>query len=345
MWTQRPIVEKHDRYTFYHPFTEGVAAILCDLPAKFGTAVMFHVTLYFMTDLRRTASAFFTYFVFMFFIVLTMSMVFRTLGSLSRTLEQTMAPASIVVLLCIVYTGFVIPVPYMKPWLSWFRRLNPMAYAYESLMINEVRVDFRSCMEPNTDGGGKFDGREFPCTSTVPTGPDYSTQAGMSGKVCPVVGAQSGEANVQGSLYLHLKYGFEMSHLWRNFGIIIALMLVFCAVHLLATEYIPAQRSKGEVLLFQRGHRKTRPQRPSESDEAAASPMFAQDVNKQLGDDTHGKRAETLQTILQQSSVFHWNNLNYEIKTKHGTKTILNNISGWVKPGTLTALMVMTLTT
>jgi ATP-binding cassette subfamily G (WHITE) protein 2 (PDR) len=131
MWAQRPIVEKHDRYTFYHPFTEGVAAILCDLPAKFGTAVMFHVTLYFMTNLRRTASAFFTYFVFMFFIVLTMSMVFRTLGSLSRTLEQTMAPASI-------------PVPYMKPWLSWFRRLNPMAYAYESLMINEVCVDSRS---------------------------------------------------------------------------------------------------------------------------------------------------------------------------------------------------------
>lgn len=138
MWAQRPIVEKHNRYALYHSWTEGMASILCDIPAKFGTSVMFHVTLYFMTKLRRTASAFFTYFAFMFFIVLAMSMVFRTLGSLSRTMEQTMAPASIIVLLCIVYTGFVIPVPYMKPWLSWFRRLNPMAYAYESLMINEV---------------------------------------------------------------------------------------------------------------------------------------------------------------------------------------------------------------
>ena len=153
MWAQRPIVEKHDRYALYHPFTEGVAAILCDLPAKFGTTAMFHVTLYFMTNLRRTASAFFTYVVFMFFIVLTMSMVFRTLGSLSQILEQTMAPASIVVLLCIVYTGFVIPVPYMAPWLSWFRRLNPMAYAYESLMINEVRVALIFRMGPDTDNG------------------------------------------------------------------------------------------------------------------------------------------------------------------------------------------------
>lgn len=141
MWAQRPIVEKHNRYALYHPWTEGMASILCDIPAKFGTSVMFHITLYFMTKLRRTASAFFTYFAFMFFIVLAMSMVFRTLGSLSRTMEQTMAPASIIVLLCIVYTGFVIPVTYMKPWLSWFRRLNPMAYAYESLMINEVCSD------------------------------------------------------------------------------------------------------------------------------------------------------------------------------------------------------------
>jgi ATP-binding cassette, subfamily G (WHITE), member 2, PDR len=50
-----------------------------------------------------------------------------------------------------------------------------------------------------------------------------------------------------------------------------------------------------------------------------------------------------VQTILQQSSVFHWNNLSYEVETKNGTKEILNNISGWVKPGTLTALMVITL--
>ncbi|KUI58463.1 ABC transporter CDR4 [Cytospora mali] len=324
MWSQRPIVEKHDRYAFYHPFTEGVASILCDLPAKFSTSVMFQITLYFMTNLRRTASAFFTYFVFMFIIVLTMSMVFRSLGSLSRTMEQTMAPASIVVLLCIVYTGFVIPVPYMKPWLSWFRRLNPMAYAYESLMINE------------------FDGREFSCSSTVPTGPGYSDRVHMSGKVCPVVGAEPGMPDVQGSSYLLLKYGYEPNHLWRNMGIIIAMMIIFCVVHLLASEYISAQRSKGDVLLFQRGYSKNHSQRAPDSEKAVESPIFAQDVNKQEDRNGLNRYSETVQNILQQSSVFHWNNLSYEVKTKQGTRKILNNINGWVKPGTLTALMGVT---
>ncbi|KAF7867296.1 hypothetical protein EAF04_005379 [Stromatinia cepivora] len=318
MWAQRPIVEKHDRYAFYHPFTEAVAAILCDLPVKVGTTVMFHVTLYFMTNLRRTASAFFTYVVFMFFIVLTMSMVFRTLGSLSRTLEQTMAPASVIVLLCIVYTGFVIPVPYMKPWLSWFRRLNPMSYAYESLMINE------------------FKDREFTCSSTIPTGPGYSTQAGMSGKICPVVGAKPGESDVQGSSYLLLKYGYEPSHLWMNFGIINALMIIFCTIHLLAAEYIPAQRSKGEVLLFHRGHGKKQSQRGLDAENPDVSPIFAQDIDKQVASEACDEHSEA---ILRPSSVLHWNNLSYEVQTKKGPKKILNKIDGWVKPGTLTALM------
>jgi ATP-binding cassette subfamily G (WHITE) protein 2 (PDR) len=165
----------------------------------------------------------------------------------------------------------------------------------------------------------------------------------MSSKVCPVVGAMPGESNVQGSLYLLLKYGYEPSYLWINFGIIIAMMMIFCTIHLLAAEHIPAQRSKGEVLLFQRGQSKNQLQRAPDSENAAASPIFAQDINKQADPDAYEKLPETVQTILQQSSVFHWNNLSYEVKTKNGAKKILNNINGWVKPGTLTALMVIAL--
>ncbi|TVY80888.1 ZEB2-regulated ABC transporter [Lachnellula suecica] len=324
MWAQRPIVEKHNRYALYHPFTEGLAAIICDLPAKVCTSIMFHVTLYFMTNLRRSASAFFTYIVLMFFIVLTMSMAFRTLGSLSRTLEQTMAPASIIVLLCIVYTGFVIPVPYMKPWLSWFRRINPMAYAYESLMINE------------------FSGRDFPCSSTIPTGPSYLQQAGMSGKVCPVVGAKPGNSEVQGSSYLLLKYGYKPSHVWRNFGIIVVFMIIFCVIHLLAVEYIPAQRSKGDLLLFQRGHIKEPPRRAPDRENTSRSSMFGRDSEMLFVQEAYVKRHDTAQPSSQQSSEFHWLDLSYEIRTKNGMKRLLKNIDGWVKPGTLTALMGVT---
>jgi ABC-type multidrug transport system permease subunit len=140
MWAQRPIVEKHHRYAFYHPFTEAIASMICDLPNKILISILFHLPVYFLTNLRRSASAFFTYWILMFATILAMSSVFRTIGSLSRTIEQTSAPSAILIVLAIIYTGFVIPPRYMVPWLSWFRWVNPLAYAYESLMINEVRV-------------------------------------------------------------------------------------------------------------------------------------------------------------------------------------------------------------
>lgn len=173
----------------------------------------------------------------------------------------------------------------------------------------------------------------------IPSGPNFSKQADMSGQTCSVVGAEPGQPDVQGSQYLFLKYGYERSHLWRNFGIIIAMMIIFCLIHLLAAEYIHAQRSKGDVLLFQHGHAKGLPHR-AHGLENNASLVFAQDINKQEGSHTDTKGFESVQTLLQQSSVFQWRNLSYDVHTKSGAKRILNNINGWVKPGELTALMV-----
>ena len=51
-----------------------------------------------------------------------------------------MAPASIFSLALVIYTGFTIPTKIMHPWLRWLNYLNPVAYAFESLMINEVRL-------------------------------------------------------------------------------------------------------------------------------------------------------------------------------------------------------------
>jgi ABC-type multidrug transport system permease subunit len=61
-------------------------------------------------------------------------------GSSSRTITATMAPVAITVLNFFTYTGFVIPAPYMRPWLGWFRYINPVGFTFESLLINEVRT-------------------------------------------------------------------------------------------------------------------------------------------------------------------------------------------------------------
>ncbi|KAF1849694.1 pleiotropic drug resistance protein, ABC superfamily [Cucurbitaria berberidis CBS 394.84] len=320
MWAQRPIVEKHNRYALYHPFTESCASLICDLPNKVATCIFFNTTLYFMSNLRRTAGAFFTYMVFMFATILAMSMFFRMVGSLSSTLEQTMVPVSMVILIFSAYTGFIIPVKDMISWLSWLRRLNPIAFAYESLMINE------------------FAGRSFTCSRLIPIGPAY-TENSLENKVCAAIGSKPGILDVDGSAFIASKYGFQTAHLWRNIGIILSMLLIFFTIHLIAAEYIAARRSRGEVLLFrgsaQRGNQA--------EDEETGRWSSGKHVHDQTPiQTTHSHHSKEVVESSNKQSTFQWSDLNYKVKLKNGSRHILKDVEGWVKPGTLTALMGVT---
>jgi hypothetical protein len=62
LYAQRPIVEKHNSYAFYHPATEAIAGIVADIPVKFMQAVVFNIVLYFLAGLRYTPGQFFLFF-------------------------------------------------------------------------------------------------------------------------------------------------------------------------------------------------------------------------------------------------------------------------------------------
>jgi len=122
--------------------------------------------------------------------------------------------------------------------------------------------------------------------------------------------------------------------LTRNFGIIIAFVIGLGAAYITATEFISSKKSKGEVLVFRRGHTpaalaKTTPDdmeaatgRPANVEKAAAA---EQDVSAM---------------IEKQTAIFQWKDVCYDVKIKNETRRILDHVDGWVKPGTLTALMV-----
>ncbi|KAF2001388.1 ABC transporter-like protein [Amniculicola lignicola CBS 123094] len=316
LYAQRPIVEKQTKYAFYHPFAEAISSMICDLPNKIGTAVAFNLALYFMTNLRRTPGHFFVFLLFSFACTLTMSMYFRCIAALSRTFPQAMAPASLFSLALVIYTGFSIPIKDMHPWLRWLNYLNPVGYAFESLMVNE------------------FHGRTIPCTRYVPQGPGYE-EASPDQRICATTGAAAGVDFVDGDTYLAVNFNYDAGHLWRNLGIMIALMVVGCAGYLVATEYISAKRSKGEVLQFRRHHG---PRLELLRDEET-------DSDDRLDAETLAREKAAPSTpanIHKQTAVFHWDAVCYDIKVKKEDRRLLDEVDGWVKPGTLTALMAIT---
>lgn len=48
---------------------------------------------------------------------------------------------------------------------------------------------------------------------------------------------------------------------------------------------------------------------------------------------------DTSDGLLRNESIFTWKNLTYTVKTPSGPRVLLDNVQGWIKPGTLGALM------
>ncbi|KAK3942613.1 ABC-2 type transporter-domain-containing protein [Diplogelasinospora grovesii] len=317
LYAQRPIVEKHDRYALYHPSAEAVASMLCDLPYKITNTIIFNITLYFMTGLRREAGAFFFFLLISFVTVLAMSMMFRTIASASRTLSQAMVPAAMIILGLVIFTGFAIPIDYMLGWCRWINYIDPLAYSFEALMVNE------------------FHGRQFECTQYVPSPqiPGYEN-VGSLNRVCSAVGSITGVSYVNGDDYVNTAFRYYNENKWRDFGLILVFMAGFLFFYMVAAEGVSAKKSKGEVLVFRRGHK---PAAFKEHKGDAESGGVAVAGPAAIAEKSSGSVSDGM--LQKQTSVFHWNDVCYEVKIKAETRQILDHVDGWVKPGTLTALM------
>ncbi|KAJ3981928.1 CDR ABC transporter-domain-containing protein [Lentinula detonsa] len=171
----------------------------------------------------------------------------------------------------------------------------------------------------------------FPCITFIPSGLNYTDVTGLE-HICATTGAEAGSSVVEGASYLIASFNYYHSHMWRNLGIIFAFMVFFLATALTATEYITAAKSKGEVLVFRRGHIPVQKTKLSD-DEESAKPV--QQLVVHVNEKT--KNAQSAVAGLQkQTSIFHWEDVCYDIKIKGGTQRLLDNVDGWVKPGTLT---------
>lgn len=303
LYSQRPIVEKQARYAFVHPFAEAIASALSDLPVKVLRCSIFSVVLYFMTNLYREPGHFFIFYLFLITAILTMSSIFRTLAAVTQSIGQAMGLAGIMVLCIILYTGFTLPQTYMHPWFSWIRWINPIYYTFEALVANE------------------FHGRQFECASFVPPYGEGNSS------VCASVGAARGQRFVQGDEYIANNYNYSHSHLWRNYAILSAFMIAFHCLYFAASEFVRFGRSKAEALVFRPGHA---PRDFMNDDVEGQVKTISSDVSP--GDDC-------VMHLPQQKDILMWRDLNYDIPVKEGTRRLLDDVNGWVKPGTLTALM------
>ncbi|SGZ41175.1 probable Pleiotropic ABC efflux transporter of multiple drugs [Hanseniaspora guilliermondii] len=323
LYEARPIIEKQKNLAMYHPSAEAMSSILSEMPAKLVTAIAFNLFYYFLTNLNRNPGAFFFYLLMNFICLLAMSHLFRFIGSATKSFPEAMVPASVILLAISMYTGFAIPKTSMLGWSKWIYWINPIQYGFESLMINE------------------FHGRKFPCSSYIPSGQAYSSFDAVY-KTCSVVGAVPGADYVDGDTFLRLSYGYEHSHKWRGFGVVLAYAIFLFFVYLTFTEYNESAKQKGEIIVFPQAIvRKIKKMSKVSNDLESASASDDSYTDKKMVSDDYEESQDGDDGVglSESEATLHWRNLCYDVQIKGETRRILNNVDGWVAKNSITALM------
>ncbi|KAF8816092.1 hypothetical protein BYT27DRAFT_7248614 [Phlegmacium glaucopus] len=321
LFAQRPIILRHQKAAMYHPMVEAIALTLVDVPFTLATIILFAIIVYSIVGLQTSAAQFFTYFVFIFVVALAMKAFFRGLAAAFKKAAPAQAIGGVLLLALSFYTGYQIPKPSMIGSLRWISYINPIRYAFEGLMTNE------------------FHTLNGVCSTLVPSGPGYE-DISLANQVCTVVGSQPGQATVSGNSYLALSFDYHYSNLWRNFGILLSFAIFFVLCLLIFTEFNTSGTGQGSTILFKRGskaHVLKQVNAAVIDDEEKV--QVATGPSSSAGSEESNEKNQAMHEQPKMMNTFSWRHLNYTVSVSGDHRLLLDDVSRFVAPGKLTALM------
>ncbi|KAG1807446.1 ABC-2 type transporter-domain-containing protein [Suillus subaureus] len=321
LFAQRPIILRHHKAAMYYPFIEAFAHTVVDIPITFIIQAVFCVILYFMVGLQKSASQFFIFFLTVFTMTITMKAFFRMLAASFKEESGATSMAGISVLIVSLYTGYTIPRLSIPGALRWITYLNPLRYGFEGILTNE------------------FHTLNATCTTLVPQGPGYENIS-LANQVCTTVGSLPGMITVDGNRFVNMSYGYSYSDLWKNYGIIIAFGVGFFVLLLIAAEYNTNSAFDTVVTLFKQGTRAMEDIATTEDEEKSSKlstrpPSLDGGAPRTAGAPASYSALEKPAT----NDVFTWQHIQYVVPVSGGERRLLDDVSGYVAPGKLTALM------
>ena len=204
-------------------------------------------------------------------------------------------------------SGYIIQYQSQQVWLRWIFYINALGLGFSAMMMNEFkRLTMRCTSE-----------------SLIPSGPGY---ADINNQVCTLRGSRAGSDLVSGTNYVIDAFSYNPKDLWRNFGIIIALIVAFLIANIILGERITYGAGGRTVTFFQKENkeRKDLNEKLQQRKERRLTKQDAEDGSE---------------LNISSKAILTWENLTYDVSTKAGQLRLLKDVFGYVKPGQLTALM------
>ena len=213
-----------------------------------------------------------------------------------------------------LFAGYTQPLDTMKSWVyKWIYYISPVTYAQEALMLNQYAGVDLACAPQHL----------------IPSVPG----ATIENQVCFFPGAEAQSATVSGSKFLNIQLGYESSHLWRNYGIIWVFIIGYITLAMIGVEYLSWGSGGGSTKIFIKPSKKATPKElPTVEPKPATEKATNSDGLEPI---------KTSKSVIRgRASIMTWQNVNYFVPIPGDTpRNLLNNVSGYVKPGRLTALM------
>lgn len=151
-----------------------------------------------------------------------------------------------------------------------------------------------------------------------------------------MTGSVPGSIFVSGDRYIEESFGYYHSHLWRNYGILIAYFAFFVVAYGLAVEFIPQiEKGKGDILIFLRRNN-SKSEHPLPPAKRSGEDVESAAIGRLAQLESNSESPTKLQKLDRKEVNFTWKKLEYEIPVTGGIKVLLSGISGYVKPGTMT---------
>jgi len=305
--TGRPMLNKHRAYTFHRPSALWIAQIGVDLAFASVRILVFSIIVYFMCGLVLNVGAFFTFVLIILTAYLAMTLFFRTVACLCPDFDSAIKFAAVIITFFVLTSGYLIQYQSEQVWLRWIYYINAVGLGFSAMMINE------------------FSRLDLQCTGTylIPYGPGYGN---VDHQVCTLAGSHAGTAAVTGSSYIETAFSYYPNQLWRDWGIIVVLVIVFLITNVFLGEYLKWGAGGKTVTLF----------------------AHENEERKRLNEELHEKKARRnrkeadqggSELKIESKAILTWEELCYDVPIGSGQLRLLSDVYGFVKPGELTALM------
>ncbi|TQS35553.1 hypothetical protein Golomagni_04026 [Golovinomyces magnicellulatus] len=304
----RPILNRHKAFTFYRPSALAIANIIVDFTFAAAKTLVFCIIVYFMCGLVLEPGAFFIFYIVIILGYLAMALVFRSLGYSCPDFDYAIRLSAIIITMLVITSGYVIQLPSQKPWLVWFYYINPLALGFKNLMINE------------------FNRLTLTCTSEslIPSGLGYNS---ITHQVCTLLGSLSGTEQVTGSGYLKQMFSYNPDEMGKTFGTIIAIIVILFIISLVLGELVIWGAGGNAAKVFQKENKERKD----------LNMALIKKRDNRHNSPTDGTKDENIKILSK--AILTWEDLCYDVPTPSGQLRLLKNIYGYVRPGSLTALM------